>query len=50
MTYVRRPPFYRLKNVSVEMCKAGMACLYVNKGAQYGDHYKALKQAEERAQ
>ncbi|KAI9318777.1 hypothetical protein BX666DRAFT_2018706 [Dichotomocladium elegans] len=50
MAYVRNPPFYRLKNVSVEMCRAGMACLYVAKGAQYSTHLDDLKKAEYRAQ
>ncbi|KAI9497220.1 hypothetical protein BDB00DRAFT_886488 [Zychaea mexicana] len=49
MAYVRNPPFYRLKNVSVEMCKAGMASIYTAKGAQYAGQFEVLKQTESRA-
>ncbi|KAI8144233.1 hypothetical protein BJV82DRAFT_644256 [Fennellomyces sp. T-0311] len=49
MAYVRNPPFYRLKNVSVEMVKAGMAGIYTAKGAQYGNELKALEKAQDRA-
>ncbi|CDS10686.1 hypothetical protein LRAMOSA11172 [Lichtheimia ramosa] len=49
MAYVRKPPFFRRKNVSVEMCKAGMASLYVAKGAQYADQLEIIKKAETRA-
>ena len=49
MAYVRNPPFYRLKNVSVEMVKAGMADIYTAKGAEYGNTLKALEKAQARA-
>ncbi|KAI8377395.1 uncharacterized protein BYT42DRAFT_342560 [Radiomyces spectabilis] len=49
MAYVRKPPFYRLKNVSEEMLKVGLASMYVAKGAQYGDAQAQLEKAEARA-
>ncbi|KAI8073330.1 hypothetical protein BC940DRAFT_291086 [Gongronella butleri] len=49
MAYVRRPPFFRKKNVSEEMLKHGMASMYVAKGAQYADQLHKLEKAEARA-
>ena len=49
MAYVRYPPFYRLKNVSVEMLKAGMATIYTAGGKQYGSDFKKLEMGEARA-
>ncbi|KAI7871234.1 hypothetical protein BDF14DRAFT_1764762 [Spinellus fusiger] len=45
MAYVRQPPLYRYKNVSVEMVKEGLASLYVSKGAEYGTHLSEIKNA-----
>ncbi|ORZ00364.1 hypothetical protein BCR43DRAFT_434868 [Syncephalastrum racemosum] len=50
MVELRRPPFFFRKNVSVEMCKAGMASIYTAKGAEYGNHFEALQKAQARAQ
>ncbi|CAO3595843.1 unnamed protein product [Absidia cylindrospora] len=49
MAYIRRPPFYRKKNVSEEMLKYGCASIYVAKGAQYAGQFKRLEKAESRA-
>lgn len=49
MAYVRNPPFYLKKNVSLEMVKAGLASLYVAKGAQYDGILDKLKKHEEKA-
>lgn len=49
MAYVRTPPFYFKKNVSLEMVKAGLASLYVAKGAEYGGILNQLEQAESKA-
>ncbi|CAO3684886.1 unnamed protein product [Rhizopus stolonifer] len=49
MAYVRNPPFYLKKNVSLEMVKAGLASLYVAKGAQYDGILDKLKKYEEKA-
>lgn len=50
MVELRRPPFFLKKNVSVEMCKAGMASIYTAKGAEYGNHFETLQKAQARAQ
>lgn len=49
MAYVRRPPFFIKKNVSLEMVKAGLASIYVAKGAQYAGILDELKKYEARA-
>ncbi|KAI9487233.1 MAG: hypothetical protein EXX96DRAFT_552317 [Benjaminiella poitrasii] len=49
MAYVRRPPFYLKKNVSAEMLKAGLASIYVAKGAQYAGILDQLQKYEARA-
>ncbi|RCI01103.1 putative endonuclease lcl3 [Rhizopus azygosporus] len=49
MAYVRRPPFFLKKNVSLEMVKAGLASIYVAKGAQYAGILDELKKYEARA-
>lgn len=49
MAYVRRPPFFLKKNVSVEMVKAGLASIYVAKGAQYAGMLGQLQKYEARA-
>ncbi|KAL7318674.1 putative endonuclease lcl3 [Mucor circinelloides] len=49
MAYVRKPPFFLKKNVSAEMLKAGLASIYVAKGAQYAGMLDQLKKYESRA-
>lgn len=49
MAYVRNPPFYFKKNVSLEMVKAGLASIYVAKGAQYGGILQQLEKQEAKA-
>ncbi|CEP19312.1 hypothetical protein [Parasitella parasitica] len=49
MAYVRNPPFFFKKNVSAEMLKAGLASIYVAKGAQYAGLLDQLKKYESRA-
>jgi endonuclease YncB( thermonuclease family) len=49
MAYVRKPPFFLKKNVSVEMLKAGLASIYVAKGAQYAGVLDQLQKHEARA-
>ncbi|EPB85518.1 hypothetical protein HMPREF1544_07701 [Mucor circinelloides 1006PhL] len=49
MAYVRKPPFFVKKNVSAEMLKAGLASIYVAKGAQYAGMLDRLKKYESRA-
>ena len=49
MAFVRKPPFYLKKNVSVEMVKAGLASIYVAKGAQYSGILDKLQKHEKRA-
>ncbi|KAI8982592.1 hypothetical protein BDB01DRAFT_723504 [Pilobolus umbonatus] len=49
MAYVRKPPFFIKKNVSVEMVKAGLASIYTAKGAQYANLLAQLEQVEAKA-
>ncbi|KAI8889217.1 staphylococcal nuclease [Backusella circina FSU 941] len=49
MAYVRKPPFYIKKNVSMEMIKNGLASLYVAKGAQYDGLLNQFQKNEDRA-
>ncbi|KAL0082364.1 hypothetical protein J3Q64DRAFT_1808095 [Phycomyces blakesleeanus] len=49
MAYVRRPPFFRSKNVSVEMAKEGLASVYVAKGAEYANLLPDLEKAVTKA-
>jgi hypothetical protein len=49
MAYVRTPPFYTKKNVSMEMMKQGLASLYVAKGAQYDGLLHQFQKQENRA-
>lgn len=49
MAYVRKPPFFFKKNVSVEMVKAGYASIYVAKGAQYSGILDQLQKYETKA-
>lgn len=49
MAFVRKPPFFFKKNVSAEMVKAGLASIYVAKGAQYAGMLDQLKKYESRA-
>ncbi|KAI8645860.1 hypothetical protein BD408DRAFT_360839 [Parasitella parasitica] len=49
MAYVRKPPLFFKKNVSAEMLKAGLASIYVAKGAQYAGLLDQLKKYETRA-
>ncbi|KAI8973707.1 hypothetical protein BDF20DRAFT_915114 [Mycotypha africana] len=46
MAFVRRPPFFLKKNVSVEMVKAGLASIYEAKGAQYAGQFEQLQKYE----
>ncbi|GAA5803820.1 hypothetical protein HPULCUR_009305 [Helicostylum pulchrum] len=46
MAYVRKPPFFLKKNVSVEMVKAGLASIYVAKGAEYSGLFDKLRKYE----
>jgi endonuclease YncB( thermonuclease family) len=49
MAYVRKPPLFLKKNVSAEMLKAGLASIYVAKGAQYAGILDQLQKYEARA-
>ncbi|KAI7902002.1 uncharacterized protein BX663DRAFT_487266 [Cokeromyces recurvatus] len=49
MAYVRQPPFFIKKNVSIEMVKAGLASIYVAKGAQYAGILDQLQKHEANA-
>lgn len=49
MAYVRRPPFFLKKNVSIEMLKKGLASIYTAKGAQYAGLLDQLEKHEARA-
>ncbi|EIE85127.1 hypothetical protein RO3G_09837 [Rhizopus delemar RA 99-880] len=49
MAYVRSSPFFLKKNVSLEMVKAGLASIYVAKGAQYAGILDQLKKHEDKA-
>lgn len=49
MAYVRSAPFFLKKNVSLEMVKAGLASIYVAKGAQYAGILDQLKKHEDKA-
>jgi endonuclease YncB( thermonuclease family) len=49
MAYVRKPPFFIKKNVSIEMLKQGLASIYVAKGAEYSGLLDQMKKSEARA-
>lgn len=49
MAYVRKPPFFFKKNVSVEMLKSGLASIYVAKGAQYSGLLEKFEKFEAKA-
>lgn len=49
MAYVRKPPFFLKKNVSEEMVKAGLASIYVAKGAQYSGLLERFQKYEAKA-